>query len=243
MKTIRRIINPVVRIVDEARGIVDYIASDETVDCYKEVVRADGWRFNLFKRNAPFVDSHSYGSIDKLLGRVIDFEIKGRKLVERVQWAIDVPENELATLGWKMTVGGYLKAVSVGFSPLSVVSRYDGARFLQELKRLDIEESDAERVQTIYLEHEQIELSACVIGANPNALAKACCDGVVTPREMERLAVSPSFSQAFRSAAAERLARHTDPYGLRAVRAELENIARLVKQRQRLRTGVGRGSR
>lgn len=204
MQTIRRTINPVVRIVDQARGIVDYIASDETIDSYREIVRADGWRFTHFQKNAPFVDSHSYDSIDKLLGRVIDFRVSNRQLIERVQWAIDVPENDLAQLGWKMTVGGYLKAVSVGFAPIRTVSKYgDASLFERELSQFNLPKEEASRVQVIYLEHEQIELSACVIGANPNALAKAQRDGLLSARDLRCLQRSESFARGLDAAMRE----------------------------------------
>jgi hypothetical protein len=117
---VRRLIHPEVRVVDAQLGIVDYVASDESVDSYQEVIRAAGWRFTHFSKNAPFVDSHDYSSIGKCLGRVVDFRVEGDRLIERVQWAIDVPENQLARIGWKMTEAGYLKAVSVGFSPSSM---------------------------------------------------------------------------------------------------------------------------
>jgi hypothetical protein len=179
MKSLTRTIHPEVRIVDEERGIVDYVASDETIDYYKEIIRASGWRFTNFKKNAPFVDSHDYSSIDKVLGKVIDFGIEKKRLVERVQWAIDVPENGLAQLGWKLTLGGYLKAVSVGFFPVKMVSKFggDAAAWAAQLKELGLDSESP--VRTIYLEQEQCELSACVIGANPNALAKACRDQFV----------------------------------------------------------------
>jgi hypothetical protein len=98
MKTLRRDIHPVVRVLDEGKGIVQYTASDETPDSYKEIIRADGWRFDDFKKNAPFVDSHNYDSIGSLLGKVTDFSVQRGSLVETVKWAIDVPENALAQL-------------------------------------------------------------------------------------------------------------------------------------------------
>ena len=63
------------------------------------------------KKNAPFVDSHDYSTFEKLVGKVIDFRVDARKgqLVNRFQWAVDVPDNQLAQLGWKMTESGYLK--------------------------------------------------------------------------------------------------------------------------------------
>jgi hypothetical protein len=186
-KTIRRTIHPDVRILDEKRGIAEYVASDETVDSYREVIRANGWRFTNFSKNAPFVDSHDYSSIDKLVGKVIDFNIKGGKLNETVQWAVDVPDNTLARIGWQMTQGGYLKAVSVGFWPVRWVSpaQTDRAQFTQELQSLGLP-ADSE-VRTIYQEQEQLELSSVIIGANPNALAKAYKAEVISDQQLDFL--------------------------------------------------------
>lgn len=186
MNTLRRTINPEIRVIDAKLGLVEYIASDESVDSYKEVIRADGWRFTRFAKNAPFVDSHQYDTVDRLLGQVVDFAITGGKLVETVKWAIDVAENKLAQLGWKMTQAGYLKAVSVGFIPVKVVGKFDNAlAFSQELSRLNLG-SNAD-IRAIYLEQEQIELSACIIGANPNCLAKSYKAGVIDDADLEMI--------------------------------------------------------
>jgi hypothetical protein len=172
----RRAIHPEIKIIDAHKGIVDYVASDETLDSYREVVRANGWKFTHFKKNAPFVDSHDYSCIENQVGKITDFRIEGNKLVERAQWAIDVAENKLASFGFRMTEAGYLKAVSVGFFPKRYVCKWDTSNpdmaklWAEQLKELGIEEN---AVGCIYLEQEQIELSACIIGANPNALAKA----------------------------------------------------------------------
>jgi hypothetical protein len=180
-----RTLYPKVRVVDSAKGIVDYVASDETLDSWKEVIRADGWRFTHFRKNAPFVDSHEYDTIANQVGRVIDFHVERRQLVERVQWAVDVPENQLAQLGWRMTEAGYLKAVSVGFWPTRYASKWDNDKsaWLQQLQELNLHEESG--VRTIYIEQEQVELSACIIGANPNALAKAYKAGAIGEAELE----------------------------------------------------------
>ena len=189
MEKLIRSIHPEVRVLNAEQGLVEYVASDETLDSYREVIRAKGWRFDLFKRNAPFVDSHMYHSIDKLLGQVVEFGVKGGKLIERVKWAIDVPDNELARIGFAMTEKGYLKAVSVGFFPVRYVTPHgDRAAWVSQLKELGYEEQDAPRA--IYLEQQQIELSACVIGANPNALAKAYKDGAVSDQQLETLSAA-----------------------------------------------------
>jgi hypothetical protein len=166
------------RILSEAEGLVEYVASDESLDSYSEVISAKGWKFTRFAKNAPFVDSHDYWSIDKLLGRVDSARVEGRSLIERVRWAKDVEENHLARLGWKMTVGGFLKAVSVGFFPVRW-ARNGGEGFGAACGEIGMKPEDAKNVRAIYLEQEQIELSACIIGANPNALAKSFAEGCI----------------------------------------------------------------
>lgn len=178
-----RALNVVPKIISEAEGLVDYVASDESLDSYREVIAAKGWRFTRFAKNAPFVNSHDYDCISNLLGKVESARIEGRALVERVRWAKDVEENAMARLGWKMTVGGYLKAVSVGFYPVRMASNgRDG--WTQALTELGIKPEDAAGIRAIYLEQEQIELSACIIGANPNALAKSWQDGCVADADL-----------------------------------------------------------
>ncbi len=191
---LRRLIHPQVKIIDTVRGIVDYVASDETLDSYNEIIRANGWRFTNFQKNAPFVDSHDYSTLQKQVGKVIDFRVEGRRLINRVQWAIDVAENQLAQLGWKMTAAGYLKAVSVGFHPIRMATRWDSDKtsWAQQLKELNMHEEDG--VRAIYIQQEQVELSACILGANPNALAMksiahAYKAGVLVDNDIETLSV------------------------------------------------------
>jgi hypothetical protein len=184
MKLIRTL-HPRVDILDSAAGTVEYIASDESLDSFGEVIRADGWRFNSFAKNSPFVDSHDYSTIEKCLGKVIDFQVRGGQLVETVQWAIDVPENKLAQIGWKMTQAGYLKAVSVGFYPTRCLTPADGREWTQQLRELGLDAAGAPRC--IYVEQEQVELSCCIIGANPNALAKSYKAGVLSDADLDAI--------------------------------------------------------
>ena len=175
---LHRSMTVVPRILSEADGLVEYVASDESLDSYSEIVSAKGWKFSRFAKNAPFVDSHDYWSIDKLLGVVESARVEGRALIERVRWAKDVEENHLARLGWKMTVGGFLKAVSVGFYPTKW-ARNGGDGFNAACTEIGVKPEDAKNIRAIYLEQEQIELSACIIGANPNALAKSFTEGCI----------------------------------------------------------------
>jgi hypothetical protein len=74
---------------------------------------------------------------------------------------------------------------------------------------------DAQKPRAIYLEQEQIELSAVVIGANPNALMRAYQDGVIDDpffrmisrelnRESATSATDPGKAEAARRQAHER---------------------------------------
>jgi hypothetical protein len=200
MNKLIRTIHPEIKVIDAKTGLVEYVASDESIDSYREVIRADGWRFNRFAKNAPFVDSHDYCTLEKLLGKVVDMQIVGGKLVETVQWAIDVAENKLAQLGWKMTQGGYLKAVSVGFIPTRMVSPWENAgAFNSELTKLGLKPADG--IRAIYLEQEQIELSACIIGANPNALAKSYKAGVIDDADLDLISIEVAKRDTASSAA------------------------------------------
>jgi hypothetical protein len=190
MKTLRRTLHPEIKVLDAAKGLVEYVASDESIDSYREIIKADGWRFTRFEKNAPFVDSHEYDTLEKLLGSVVDFRVAGKKLVETVQWAIDVADNKLAQLGWKMTAAGYLKAVSVGFLPTRVVSKWDSdpRPYAEAMQSLGLGKDS--NVRAIYLEQEQVELSACIIGANPNALAKSYKAGVIDDADLDLLSIA-----------------------------------------------------
>lgn len=203
MKKLTATLTPEIRIVDAKLGIVDYVASDESLDCYREVIKASGWKFDHFKKNAPFVDSHDYGCIDKLVGKVIDFRVEKKQLIERVQWAVDVADNKLAQLGWKMTEAGYLKAVSVGFFPVKYVSKWGAnpGELATVVTEMGLSAEVAAQVCCIYLEQQQIELSACIIGANPNALAKAHKDGAVADEDLAAVGLNDDGMAALHRAA------------------------------------------
>lgn len=194
MKTLRRLLNPVAKVLDASKGLVEYVASNETVDSYREVIRVSGWKFDLFRQNSPFVDSHQYDTVQTLLGKVVDFKLdrSGGKpaLVETVQWAIDVPENQLAQLGFRMTERGYLKAVSVGFWPVRICSPSENrAEYAQHCAELGLTQ---QQPRCIYLEQQQVELSACVIGANPDALARSYKDGILDDALLETISAAHS---------------------------------------------------
>jgi hypothetical protein len=232
MKTIRTL-TPEVRVIDAQRGLVDYVASDQTLDSYNEIIMAAGWKFTRFAANAPFVDSHDYYCIDKLLGRVVEFSVQGKQLVERVQWAVDVPENALAQLGWKMTVNGYLRAVSVGFVPVRYVSKWrnDPTEMAQVVTELGLDAATAAKVSCIYQEQEQLELSACIIGANPNALAKAHRDGAIGDGDLAACGFDDEGME-FLHAASGQISATESEYTRRAIAGLFAQFARTLSPKK-----------
>ena len=164
------------KVVDDKTGLVDYVASNEKLDAHGEIVRLAGWDLEEMEKNAPFIDSHKRESIADQLGSVrsATVDYASGELVERVEWAINVPENALARLGFNMTAGGFLKAVSVGFRPLKLVWRglSSPADWEAAVALLKLDAKTASEVEIIHLEQSQRELSAVILGANGDALAK-----------------------------------------------------------------------
>jgi hypothetical protein len=143
-----------------------------------------------------------------------------------VQWAVDVPENQLARIGWKMTQAGYLKAVSVGFFPVKYVTPHSGEEWTRQLKELGLPADAA--VRTIYTEQEQVELSCCVVGSNPNALAKAYQAGAINDADIETL--SREISQRENGRAADCPAPAAPAPGQARGRF-LEELQKAIKQK------------
>lgn len=183
MSSTRREFSTQVKVISEEKGIIQYVASSAALDSHREIVDPRGWRFNRMKTNPVFVNSHNYWSIEDQLGKVLSWGVREEMLIQDVQWAIDVPECRLARFGFNMTVKGYLNAVSVGFIPV----RYalpGTDEFAKACAELRLPTDTIAKVRCIYLEQEQIELSACLIGSNPDALARAFHDGAVKEEEL-----------------------------------------------------------
>lgn len=218
----RRTLNVEARILSEADGLVEYVASDATLDSYYESILATGWRFDFFQANAPFVDSHNYYSIEAMLGKVVGARIEGEKLIEKVQWAKDIPEHKLATIGWKLTLGGFLKAVSVGFRTVKAVWPGDGG-WNAAVAQAKLSPEDAAKCRRIFVEQQQLELSACVIGANPSAVAKAWKAGCVKDADLAGIGFTDD-DMTFLKTAGEALER-----------ADVDPLLSMVVEREMIR--------
>ncbi|WP_411846440.1 hypothetical protein AAFN60_02030 [Roseibacillus persicicus] len=202
------LLNTTPRILDRSKGLVEYVASDQSLDADLEVVIPSGVQFNRFAKNAPFLDSHKKGygsSITDVLGKVTSARIEDGQLVETVQWAIEVEENKMARFGFKMTETGYLKAVSISFDPLAWVDGQNPDRLGQLVKTHNLNPA----VRRVFTQVEQLELSAVVIGSNPNAVLKAFNDSALTEGDLATIGINNDARFDFLTEAAK-LAEHPD---------------------------------
>ncbi len=186
-KKIRAEITPTIKVLNESEGLVEYVASDESLDSGREVILASGWTFNRLAKNPAFVDSHNYWSIGASLGRLVSWRIDAakRQLIEVAKWAIDVEANDVARLGFQMTVKGYLRACSIGAMITKQLWRDDDG-FAEALSGTTLSDDEKHQVRRVIVGQDQYELSACVIGANPSALARALEAGDVSEGLMAR---------------------------------------------------------
>jgi len=189
-----------------AQPILDFIASDESLDRYDEVICASGWRLDTYRRNPVFQNAHQYGDILFTLGKALITEVRipprpsdgrgaggegmvagGQALFQRIQFATDV--NPIARIAYGLYKGKFLNAVSVGFIPLrwqdgdgtehSARSAASGRQSFQHLRV-----SASQHLRRKYLEQELLEVSAVGIPANPNALALGLKAGAIEKSDL-----------------------------------------------------------
>jgi len=106
------------------------VMSTPTEDRHGDIVMQN-WVLKYFSKNPVFIDSHNYDSIEHILGKVNKPKVKDNNLVGEIEFALDNPKGLLA---FKLVVGGFLNAVSVGFIPLEFDN--DGKILKSELLEL-----------------------------------------------------------------------------------------------------------
>ena len=149
-------------------SVLDFIASDESLDRYREIISASGWKLENYQRNPVFQNSHQCTDILHTLGRALITEVRDGQLRQRIQFATDI--NPMAKIAFNLYKAKFLNAVSVGFRPI----RWEDG-------------SDRTSYRRKYLEQELMEVSAVSIPANPNALALAYKSGAVEKSDLRDL--------------------------------------------------------
>lgn len=147
---------------------LDFVASDETLDRYEEVVKLDGWELKNYRANPVVLDSHNYWSVASILGNSTRLDITEGKLTNRVRFAMD---NPLGAIAYKMAKAGFIKSESVGFIPLEWTN--------------GVGQNEPRRT---YLKQELLEISLVSVPANPGATIEASLkSGAVTRGDVKEL--------------------------------------------------------
>jgi|SRR5579859_3515500 len=168
-----------------SQPILDFIASDESLDRFDEIICASGWHLDSYRRNPVFQNAHQYGDILFTLGKALITEVRSSPLsspasprapvlYQRIQFATDV--NPVARVAYGLYKGKFLNAVSVGFIPLRWEDGSKGPHG-----------SSSRGFRRKYLEQELLEVSAVGIPANPNALALGLKAGAIHKSDLQEI--------------------------------------------------------
>lgn len=90
-----------------------FVLSTEAVDRHGDIVLQE-WDLKNFEKNPVVLDSHSYWSIEQIIGKVSNARVENSKLVGDISFFLENPLGRLAYAGVK---GGFINAGSVGFIP------------------------------------------------------------------------------------------------------------------------------
>ena len=147
--------------------VLEFIGSTGYADRYGDVIEVEGWDLRHYKKNPVFLWAHDYKQPP--IGKALKVEKTDQGLRFRIKFPT-AEEYPFADTIYKLYLGGYLRATSVGF---------------QDLEREPITDKEGRQTGWRYRRQELYELSAVPVPANPQALIMAVQKGVVSPREME----------------------------------------------------------
>lgn len=125
---------------------LEYVMSDETVDRYGDVIRADGWQLGNFRKNPVALFGHNSSFV---IGKWTKVRVDGGALKGRLELLPPGTSERLDEIRAAVEAG-VLRAVSVGFRPVNSEPLPSGGYE--------------------YTKSELMECSLVSIPANPNAL-------------------------------------------------------------------------
>lgn len=153
--------------------IIDFIASDSSVDRYNEVIDQSGWLLDNYRKNPVVPDCHDYSSVGKILGRSISVNVVNGQLVNRVEFCMD---NPLGAMAGKMARGKFINSESVGFIPLEWTN--GAAAGVGQGNQPD----------RTYTKAELLEISLVAVPANPGAtIGAALKSGAIVKSDVSEL--------------------------------------------------------
>lgn len=142
-------------------GVYEFVASDETIDRYGDIVRASGWELKNYKKNPIVLFGHQH---DNPVGKAIKTWVDGTKLMVQIKLAAEGTSTFIDTLR-KLVDQDIVRAVSVGFRPTT--------------KPNYLRDAENDRITGLeFIGQELLENSLVTVPANPMALNTAKSMGI-----------------------------------------------------------------
>ena len=154
-----------VKQVEGAARTLQFVASTESVDRDGEVLQVTGWQTENYAKNPVFMWAHHYD--EPPIGKCVKIQSTSDLLMD-IEFA-EAETYPFADIVYRLYLGGFLNAVSVGFIPI-------------EWETGGKKEGDPKKVFT---KQELLELSAVPVPSNPEALQQARTAKVITLKEMK----------------------------------------------------------
>lgn len=201
---------------DDAERSQLFVASDETVDHYGDVIDAEGWQLDTFKANPVALWSHNQR--EPAIGHVdpIYVDSKTRRLMARINF--DPPGDPRVDRLWDQVKRRTLRAVSVGFNVLSP----------DDIEPI-VDKSGEWSGGLRFLRAQLLELSLCNVPANPNALAVLRAFDPVEP--LRTVSLPAVVSRSSRPTRARVAPSEGNSMTVQAVVPTSERIVQLEQQR------------
>lgn len=161
--------------LDAKTRTVSFVMSNATADRYGDTVQADGWKLANYKANPVLLWCHN--SSAPPVGKCLDIRVRDGALLGDYQFTT-AEEYEFGDTIYKLFVGEYLNAGSVGFIPID----YEGIR-----------DRNGDWIGVNFKTQELTEFSACPVPAHPQALAVARSLGLATETLGRLTAETPEY--------------------------------------------------
>lgn len=165
---------PEIRAADEKKRTITFVASTESTDRYGDVIRVAGWQTNNYLRNPVVLWAHR--SSDPPIGKTLALttETNPPALVQVVEFA-DGKTYPFADQIFKLYKQKFLRSVSVGFKPL--------------VPPTPIMDKEGRMTGFEFNGQELLELSCVPLPANPDAVARAVSEGIITRTDARKFFV------------------------------------------------------
>jgi len=140
--------------VKEEKRVLRFIGSNEKIDRDGEVVKAEGWKLNNYKKNPVVLVNHQHHELPVAKAKKVWIDKDKKSLMFDIQF----PEADISPQGdtlYKLYRGGYMNATSVGFMP--------------NFEKIEWGKKKGDP-SAIFNEQELLEISLVSVPANPTAL-------------------------------------------------------------------------